>query len=145
MNALVVDEVAIRDIMVPREEIVALSSQNASEENLAVIQDHLHLRFPLVGEDLEDFRGIVYLAALTNHFTDFKNGNIAIEELAEPPMTLPADEEVSDAIDRFQDQQHELALVEDNGTVVGLLTATDAFEEVMGELEDPIDEPCVLV
>jgi CBS domain containing-hemolysin-like protein len=55
-------------------------------------------------------------------------------------MTLPADEEVSDAVDRFQDENHELALVTEDDEIVGLLTVTDAFEEVMGELEDPIDE-----
>jgi CBS domain containing-hemolysin-like protein len=54
-------------------------------------------------------------------------------------MTLPADEEVSDAVDWFQAENQELALVEDDGRIVGMLTATDAFEEVMGELEDPND------
>jgi CBS domain containing-hemolysin-like protein len=68
------------------------------------------------------------------------NGEMDIEDIAASPMTLPADEEVSDAIDRFQTENQELALVTENGEVVGLLTATDAFEEVMGELEDPMDE-----
>jgi CBS domain containing-hemolysin-like protein len=139
MNTLVINEISIRDIMVPREEIVALSTDNTPEENLAVIEEHPHLRFPLVGEDLDDFRGVVYLAAVTNQFEAFKNGDIDIEDLAESSMTLPADEEISDAIDRFQDERQELALVTEEGRVVGLLTSTDAFEEVMGELEDPID------
>ncbi|WP_336365291.1 hemolysin family protein [Halalkalicoccus salilacus] len=139
MNALVVEEIPIRDCMVPREEIAALSTNNTPEENLAVIEEHPHLRFPLVGEDIDDFRGVVYLAAITNQFEAFKNGDIDIEDLAEWPMTLPADEEISDAIDRFQTENQELALVTEEGRVVGLLTSTDAFEEVMSELEDPID------
>ncbi|MDS0298652.1 hemolysin family protein [Halogeometricum sp. S1BR25-6] len=139
MNALAVEEIPIRDSMVPREEIAALSTENTPEENLAVIEEHPYLRFPLVGEDVDDFRGIVYLAAITNQFEAFKNGDIDIEDLAESPMTLPADEEISDAIDRFQTEDQELALVTEEGRVVGLLTSTDAFEEVMGGLEDPID------
>ncbi|NUC71740.1 HlyC/CorC family transporter [Haloterrigena sp. SYSU A558-1] len=139
MNALVVEEIPIRDIMVPREEITALSTDNTPEENLATVEEYPHLRYPLVGEDIDDFRGVVYLAAITNQFEAFKNGDIDIEDLAESPMTLRADEVISDAIDRFQTESQELALVTEEGRVVGLLTSTDAFEEVMGELEDPID------
>ena len=139
MNALAVGEIAVRDIMIPREEIAALSTENPPEENLAVVKEHPHIRFPLVGEDLDDFRGVVYLAAITGRFEAFKNGEVDLEALATSPLTLPADEEVSDAIDRFQAEQQELALVAEDGEVVGLLTATDAFEEVMGEIEDPID------
>jgi CBS domain containing-hemolysin-like protein len=139
MNALVVDEISIRDIMVPREEVASLSTENTPEENLAVIEEHPHLRFPLVGEDLDDFRGVVYLATLTSRLAEYKNDETDIEDLAEAPMTLPAGEEISDAIDRFQTENQELALVTENGEVVGLLTSTDVFEAVMGEVEDPID------
>jgi CBS domain containing-hemolysin-like protein len=138
MNALAVGEVPIRDIMVPREEIAALSTENDFEENLAVIEDNPHLRFPLLGEDRSEFRGIVYLAELTNRFEELRAGELGIEDVADSPMTLAADEEISDAIDAFQAESQELALVEE-GEIVGLLTTTDAFEEVMGEIEDPID------
>jgi CBS domain containing-hemolysin-like protein len=139
MNALAVGEVPIQDIMVPREAIAALSTENTFEENLEVIEENPHLRFPLLGEDRSDLRGIVYLAEFTNRFEELRTGEITIEEVSSPPMTLSVDEEVSDAIDRFQAENQELGLVEDNGRTVGLLTVTDAFEEVMGELEDPID------
>ena len=139
MNALAVGEMTVRNVMVPHEEIAALSTENTPAENVAIVEDNPHLRFPLFGDDDGDPRGIVYLAELTNHFEAFRDGEIGIEEIAAPPMTLPADEEVSDAIDRFQAENQELALVMDGEEIVGLLTATDAFEAVMGDLEDPID------
>ncbi|GAA0471865.1 hemolysin family protein (plasmid) [Halococcus dombrowskii] len=139
MNALVAGDVPIQGIMVPREEIVALSTENTPTENLAIMEEYSHSRYPLVGEDLQDFRGVVYLPAITTRFNDLMNNDLDMQEIAVPSMTLPADEEVSDAIDRFQDKNQELALVEEDGAIVGLLTATDAFEEVMGELEDPTD------
>ena len=139
MNALVAGDIPIRSIMVPREEIVAFSTSDSVEEIRTTIDDNPHSRFPLVGEKLDDFRGIVYLPSIINRFEDLTHGNADIEDLATPPMTLPASEEVSDAIDRFQDERQELALVKENGSVVGLLTVTDAFEEVMGDLEDPLD------
>jgi CBS domain containing-hemolysin-like protein len=55
-------------------------------------------------------------------------------------MTLAADTSISDAFDQFQAEGQELALVLRDGEVVGLMTATDALEAVMGELEDPLDE-----
>jgi CBS domain containing-hemolysin-like protein len=140
LNALAVGDIPVEGIMVPREEIIALSTENTPEETLALMRDHSHSRYPVVGRDLDDFRGIVYLPTVTTRFESLSNGEISIEDLAASPMTLPADEEVSDAIDRFQHENHELALVEENDEVVGLLTATDAFEEVMGELEDPFDQ-----
>lgn len=140
MNALAVGDIPVRGIMVPREEIVALSTENTTEENLTIIEEHAHSRYPLVGKDIDDFQGSVYLPSVTNHFEELQNGEFDIEDLANSPMTLPATEETSDAIDRFQTENQELALVEEDGEIVGLLTSTDAFEEVMGEHEDPIDE-----
>ena len=139
MNALVAGDVPIQGIMVPREEIVTLSTANEFAENRAIMREHSHSRYPLVGRDLDDFRGVVYLPTITSRFDELADGGTDIETVAAPPMTLPVGEEVSDAVDRFQAENQELALVEDDGEIVGLLTATDAFEQVMGELEDPID------
>lgn len=61
-------------------------------------------------------------------------------------MTVPADVSVSEVVDRFQYESQEMALVVSNGRdgedgeVIGLVTATDAMEAVVGELEDPLDE-----
>jgi CBS domain containing-hemolysin-like protein len=67
--------------------------------------------------------------------------SLSFEDIAAPPMMLHADVPISEAVDRFQAQHQELALVYDDPgeTVVGLITATDALEAVMGEIEDPID------
>ena len=139
MNALVVEELPVRNVMVPRERIVTLSTENNFEENLRIMREHSHARYPLVGGDHEDLRGMVYLPAVTSRFDDLASGEIDFESIAEPPMTLPADEEVSDAVDSFRRERQEIALVEEDGEVVGLVTATDAFETVMGELEDPTE------
>jgi len=54
-------------------------------------------------------------------------------------MAISAMTSVSDAFDQFQAESQELALVIEDGEVVGLITATDAMEAVMGQLEDPLD------
>lgn len=54
-------------------------------------------------------------------------------------MTMSPDTDVSDAIDQFQAEHQELALVIEDGEVVGLVIVTDLLEAVMGDIEDPID------
>jgi CBS domain containing-hemolysin-like protein len=140
LSALAVDELSISEIMVPTEELVVLSTTASVEENLERIRNTPHTRFPLVGEDLTDFEGVVYAPSIIDHFEDLQAGRRSFAEIAAPPMTLAAETNVSDAFDQFQAEDQELALVIEDGTVVGLLTATDALEAVMGELQDPLDQ-----
>ncbi|WP_049911452.1 CNNM domain-containing protein [Halorubrum lipolyticum] len=139
LNALDVDELAVREVLTPADEIVSLSTAAAVDENLDRIRDTPHSRFPLVGEDLTDFEGIVYAPSIVSRFEELREGDLTFAEIAAPPMTISAATSVSDAFDQFQAESQELALVIEDGEVVGLLTATDAMEAVMGQLEDPLD------
>jgi CBS domain containing-hemolysin-like protein len=139
LSALEVGELAISEIMVPDDDIVALSTTVSPEENFDRMRNTPHVRFPLVGEDLTDFHGIVYAPSIIDNFEALHSGDRSFSDIAAPPMTLAAETNVSDAFDQFQAEDQELALVIEDGEVVGLLTATDALEAVMGELEDPLD------
>jgi len=137
--ALDIDRLTVRTEMVPREAITALSTTKDVETNLAVLEDNPHTRFPLVGDSLEEFEGIVYIPVVTRHFDELRDGERTFADLAAPPLTFEPDTSISEALDVFQDENQELALVVENGEVVGLLTATDAMEAVTGELADPTD------
>ncbi|MFA9516564.1 CNNM domain-containing protein [Halopenitus sp. H-Gu1] len=141
LNALTVGNEPIRDIMTDREDIVFLSTTVSIEENVDRIGESPHTRFPLIGDDPADFRGIVYVPAVVDQLDELRRGEVTFEDIAAPPMTLRADTLISDAVDRFQEEHQELALVYDDTpeNVVGLITATDALEAVMGEIEDPLD------
>ena len=139
LNALDVDELAVREVLTPADEVISLSTTVSAEENLDRIRDTPHSRFPLVGDDLNEFEGIVYAPSIVSRFDELRDGGLTFADVAAPPMTVSADASVSDAYDRFQAESQELALVIEDGEVVGLLTATDAMEAVMGQLEDPLD------
>jgi len=139
MNALTIGEQPIREVMIPTEEIVALSTTVDAEENVDRMETHPHTRYPLVGETLSEFHGVVYVPILTRHREAFADGTLDFTEIAAPPMTLSPDVDVSDAIDQFQTEHQELALVIEDGEVCGLVTVTDLLESVMGSIEDPID------
>jgi CBS domain containing-hemolysin-like protein len=138
LNALTIGDRTVADIMLPREEIVALSTAEDWEENAARLYESPHTRFPLVGESLDDVRGTVYTPALLRE-VGTGNNPVDLERVAAPAMTVGPDTVVSELIDRFQVENQELATVVEDGRVVGLVTATDAFEEITGELKDPLD------
>jgi len=139
LNALAVDEMAVAEIVTDVDDVVALSATASVEENLETMRETPHTRFPLVGEELADLRGIVYTPSVLTHREALERGERTFEDIAAPPMTLAAETSVSNAFDQFQAQDQELALVLEAGEVVGLLTATDTLEAVMGQLEDPLD------
>ena len=139
LNALDVDDLAVREVLTPADEIISLSTSASAEANLDRIRDTPHSRFPLVGDDLSDFEGIVYAPSIVSRYDELRDGDLTFADVAAPPMTISADASVSNAFDQFQAESQELALVIEDGEVVGLLTATDAMEAVMGQLEDPLD------
>jgi CBS domain containing-hemolysin-like protein len=141
LNAFTVGEQPVSDIMTDREDIIFLSTAVSAQENFDRIGTSPHTRFPLIGDDPADYRGVVYVPAVVDQIDELRHGEVTFEDVAAPPMTLRADTLISDAVDQFQDEHQELALVydEDEENVVGLITATDALEAVMGEIEDPLD------
>ena len=139
LNALDVGELPISEVMMPADDVVALSTERSVPENLDRIRHTPHTRFPLVGEELSDFRGVVYAPSIIDHYNALHVGEKSFEDIAAATMTVAAETSVSDAFDQFQAEEQELALVLQDGEVVGLVTATDALEAVMGELEDPLD------
>jgi CBS domain containing-hemolysin-like protein len=144
MNALEIGERSIRDVMVPTDDIVALSAAATQEENFDRMAEHPHTRYPLVGDDLTDFRGVVYFPMVSRHREAFADGSLDLSDIAAPPMTLSPDVDVSDAIDQFQVEHQELALVVEDGDVVGMVTVTDCLESVMGDVDDPIDTEALM-
>lgn len=140
MNALQIGEKPVREVMIPPDDIVALSTAVDPEENARRMAEHPQTRYPLVGDRLTDFRGIVYVPILARYREELARGEIDFSGIAAPPMTLSPDTDVSDAIDQFQTEHQELALVIEDGAVVGLVTVTDLLESVMGDIEDPLDQ-----
>ncbi len=139
LNAFTVGDRPVCEVMTPTNEIVFLSTERTVDENLTRIGSSPHTRFPLIGNDPLDFRGIVYVPSVVDRVDELRAGSVTFEDVAAPPMTVPPQLPISEAVDRFQAEQQELALVTEDGRVLGLITATDALEAVMGEIEDPLD------
>jgi CBS domain containing-hemolysin-like protein len=139
MNALRIGERPVREVMVPASDVVALSTEVDAAENLRRMAENPHTRYPLIGEELTDFEGIVYSPILARHHEELLSGELSFTDLTAPPMTLSPDVDVSDAIDQFQAENQELALVLEDGDIVGMVTVTDLLESITGDIDDPID------
>ena len=144
LAALNAGDQQVRDVMVPLEDVTALSTTADDATNARRVAETPHTRYPLVGESFEELLGIVYvpelLRAANESGGDELLAGVDLEAIAAPPMTISADTSVSDAIDRFQAESQELAVVLADGDVVGVLTVTDALEAVVGDIRDPMDE-----
>ncbi|KAB1188940.1 MULTISPECIES: CNNM domain-containing protein [Haloferax] len=142
LNALRIGQLSVRRVMVPEDDVVALTTAATTDENLDRIRTNpQHSRFPLVGESLDDVRGVVYAPTVLASIDRLQSGDRTLEDIAAPPLSVSADLPVSDLIDRLQEENQELAMVRDPDTdeVVGLVTASDAFESITGQLYDPLD------
>jgi len=140
MNAVAIDQIDAENIMVDRDQIVPLSTTDDADANLAVIEQTPLTRYPVVEGDLDSPVGIVYTPQILQHRDALAAGETTITDIATDPMTVSPDIPVSELIDAFQANNQELALVVEDGRTIGLVTATDAFETIAGELRDPIDE-----
>lgn len=139
IQSVEIGEREVREIMIPRDDIVALSTEHSFEENARRIAESSHVRYPLVGESLDDCIGILYLPTIFANYEALASGEMVLDDLDHTDMRVASTLPVSDLIDRFQDENHEVALVWEDDAVIGLVTLTDAIEQVFGQLEDPLD------
>ena len=139
IKAYEIGETPVEEIMVPRDEIVYCSTKNSFEENLDIMKKNMHTRYPLVGSTLDDFKGILYSPEILSNIEFLQKGENELDDIDWPKLTVDRKTPVSELIDTFQEEQHELALVMNGEHVEGLVTLTDALEAIVGSSEDPLD------
>ena len=79
------------------------------------------------------------MTTVFRHLPELERGDTTLADIAEPPVWGDPELPISDLIDRLQQKQQEIALVRTDGHTRGLVTSTDVFEAIAGELEDPGD------
>ncbi|PEN12729.1 hypothetical protein CRI94_11925 [Longibacter salinarum] len=140
MNTLTIGERPISEIMIPREDVVSLSTDKTLDENLTIAADNVHSRYPMIDGSFDNVIGTIYAASLLRDWNALRDGDVSLEDLAAEAVIVPATASISRLIDYLQERNQELALVEDDDKIVGLITITDAFESIAGEVKDPLDD-----
>jgi CBS domain containing-hemolysin-like protein len=139
LRAVDIEHIPVRAIMVPRSEVVALSTTDELHENLEQMRAHSYSRYPLLDPDWDQVYGTLYTKTVFRHLPELEDGSTSLAGIAEPPVWVDPELSISDLIDRLQRKQQEIAIVRTDGQVRGLVTSTDAFEAIAGEMEDPGD------
>jgi CBS domain containing-hemolysin-like protein len=159
-RAIELNQIAVREIMTPRRRIFALPADMSVREAAARVVEEERSRIPIFepGQGPEHIIGVVYskdLARLTFfRLNTLLRGHPApdatplhdigqelqLRQLMREPMLVPETKLVVDLLQDFQKQRQQLAIVVDEfGTTTGLVTAEDALEQIVGELEDEFD------
>jgi putative hemolysin len=135
-------ETTVREVMVSRLDVVALSVSSTLDDALAVIRDSGHSRLPLYVEHLDNILGIVYAKDLLPYLTG-TNGTPKLDwtRIARPPMFVPLGKRLDDLLRDFQSKKMHLAIVVDEyGGTAGLVTMEDILEEIVGDIRDEHDD-----
>ncbi|HXR39615.1 MAG TPA: hemolysin family protein [Terracidiphilus sp.] len=151
-RTLELEDVTVREIMTPRQQIFSLPSSMLVEEASAKVIDHLHSRVPVYDETRgpEHIVGVVYSKDLARlmYFRPAARGGAApfvelkLSQVMRDVLVAPETKSVLDLIRDFQQRRRHMAIVVDEyGSTVGLVTAEDAIEQLTGELEDEFDSP----
>lgn len=139
-GALDVSSLQAREIMVPRSHIVAIRLEDSPQEYLPQLINSGHSRFPVIGESIDDIKGILLakdLLPLALKGTD----NFNLETILRPATIVPESKRVNILLREFRENRYHMALVMDEyGGITGLLTIEDILEEIVGEIEDETDE-----
>lgn len=139
-GVLEVAEIRVRDIMVPRAQMVTINLNDSLEEFLPVLLESAHSRFPVIGEDKDHIEGVLLAKDLLRFvFTD--RDNVRLQEILRPAVIVPESKRVDSLLKEFRQKRYHMAIVVDEyGGVSGLVTIEDILEEIVGEIEDEHDD-----
>jgi putative hemolysin len=128
----------VRELMVPRTEVVFLDAALSISAAVRLVRDTGHSRFPVTDGSQDDVVGFVHLRDLT--IRPNVDGLTTIRELAREVKTLPASKSVLPALSEMRRERHHLAVVIDEyGGTAGIVTLEDLIEELVGEIHDEYD------
>ena len=129
----------VREVMVPRPDIVAVEVQSTLRHVQDVIVKRGFSRIPVFREDLDDIVGIVYAKDVLKALHQGRQA-VSLEEICRPARFVPEVKKCSELLREMQQEKFHIAMVSDeHGSVVGLVTLEDLIEELVGEITDEYD------
>ena len=135
----------VREVMVPRTDMVTLSSSLSSEEALDLVIEHGFSRIPITGDGIDDVVGFVYAKDLLE-LMDKRSSPKPVMEIKRNAHHVPETKPVAELLREMQSSQVHMAIVVDEfGGTAGLVTIEDLLEELVGEIVDEYDTEAPMV
>ncbi|HKF15444.1 MAG TPA: hemolysin family protein [Gaiellaceae bacterium] len=132
----------VHEVMVPRPEVVAISVDLPARECLAAVVDSPYTRYPAYKDSLDQIVGILHVRDLFKALYEHGVDNVVIADLLRKPYFVPETKDLAALLAEFRQQNHHMAIVVDEyGSMQGIVTLEDLLEEIVGEIEDEFDLP----
>jgi CBS domain containing-hemolysin-like protein len=129
-----------KHVMIPRPKISYLPLNQPLHENLRIAKKYGFTRFPLVEKDMDSVNGYVNIKDFL-WLTGLKKQNFDLRKISREMLFVPESKPISDLLKEFQLKKLHMAMVVDEyGTVAGLVTIEDILEELVGEIQDEYDQ-----
>ncbi len=131
-----------REVMVPRTEMVWIESDKSAAQAMSLAIRSGHSRMPVIGEDVDDIVGVVYLKDIVRRtiYSAIPARDITVAEVMRAAVFIPDSKPLDDLLSEMQlDRVHMALLVDEYGATAGLVTIEDILEEIVGEIADEYD------
>ncbi|MFZ1625176.1 MAG: transporter associated domain-containing protein [Gammaproteobacteria bacterium] len=139
-GVLAVSEIQVRDVMVPRSQMVVLERDASREEILKTVVESGHSRFPLIGSDREEVVGILLAKDVLRYVVEASEQPFDITRWLRPATFIPESKRLNTLLKELRISRNHLAVVVDEyGGLTGLITIEDVLEEIVGEIDDEFD------
>ena len=139
-GAIQVADLQVRDIMVPRSQMVSIKACQSPREFLPAILDAAHSRYPVIGESQDEVLGILLAKDLLPLVLQAPDQPFNLRELLRPATFVPESKRLNVLLREFRANRNHMAVVIDEyGGVAGLVTIEDVLEQIVGEIEDEHD------
>lgn len=139
-GAIQVADLQVRDIMVPRSQMISIKASQTPREFLPAIIEAAHSRYPVIGESLDDVIGILLAKDLLPLVLQEEQSSFNIKDLLRPATFVPESKRLNVLLREFRANHNHMAVVIDEyGGVAGLVTIEDVLEQIVGDIEDEHD------
>ncbi|MCG7499461.1 CNNM family magnesium/cobalt transport protein CorC [Vibrio sp. Of7-15] len=139
-GVMAIAEMRVRDIMIPRSQMVTVERSQELDALIDIIIDASHSRYPVISEDKDHVEGILLAKDLIRYLGS-NSEPFDIEEVIRPAVVVPESKRVDKLLKEFREERYHMAIVVDEfGGVSGLITIEDILEQIVGEIEDEFDD-----
>jgi len=139
-GVLQVSRMQVREVMVPRSQMVVIDRDTPTNEILHTIIECGHSRFPVIGEDRDEVVGILLAKDVLRFCVESPGKTMDLSVFLRPATIIPEAKRLDTLLQEFQSGRNHMAIVVDEyGGTSGLLTIEDVLEEIVGEIDDEHD------
>lgn len=139
-GVLLIAEAKAGDIMIPRSQVIFVERDNTFSELINIVSRCGHSRFPVIGDNRDDIEGILLAKDLLNFARNANEDDFNIRDLLRKTLIIPESRRLNMLLKDFkQNHSHMAMVVDEYGSVAGLVTLEDVLEEIVGEIADETD------